>query len=210
MLPRTTASRKQDRPSSFRSETIFCGSTPRVYADVGRLQGLHATTFGRLRSASQTGSMSRKSPKAVLSFLIEGRPDLQHETGELNSYALERVIEKRLGRTVSQSTLNRLWRGEVEEMRADTVDVLAEFFGVPESVIRGELTVPQLDSLGMDITLAEVQFLERMRQLSAEHRHLVDSQVRALQPHSPDREPPKTPSPAAQKRDSDHTPRKNR
>jgi hypothetical protein len=64
--------------------------------------------------------------------------------------------------------------------------------------------------MGMDITLAEVQFLERMRRLSAEHRQLVDAQVRALQPQTPDGEPPKPTSPAAQKRDTGHNTKKSR
>jgi hypothetical protein len=126
--------------------------------------------------------MPTKTPKEVLGWLLRGRDDLKHADGEPNLHKLERVMQKELGRTVSQSTLHRIWTDTQKEMRQDTVEVLSAFFGVPESIIRGELNLPHIDSLGMDITLAEIQHLHRLRALPMEHRQLVDAQIRALQP----------------------------
>lgn len=182
----TLASLKQDSPRSFKSETILRGSTAAVYAYTGRLQHTLGTRLADVPELAQTRSMQAKNPRGVIEWLLRDREDLRHEdgphAGEPNFYKLERLIKKKIGRTVSQSTFQRLWTGSVKEISGKTVDVLHEYFDVPESVIRGELTLPQLDSLGMDITLTEVQFIERLRNLTPEVRKAIETQVRALQP----------------------------
>lgn len=183
----TFASLKHESPSSLRSDTIWRGSIgPPFYAEVGRCQISCGTTLADSRDLAQTHSMTTKTAREVLEWLLQGREELMHidgaHAGEPNFYKLERLIEKALGRTVSQSTFHRLWTGQTKEMRGDSVEVLAEYFRVPESVIRGELTLPQLESLGMNITLADVQLLSQLRNLPPEVRRALETQIQAMQP----------------------------
>jgi hypothetical protein len=186
LLVSTLASRKHDNPSALRSETICRGSMHPFYAGVGRSQIYRGTELADALDLAQTHSMTTKTAREVLEWLLQGREDLLHvdgpHAGEPNFYKLERLIQKALGRTVSQSTFHRLWTGATKEMRGDSVEVLSKFFRVPESVIRGELTLPQLESLGMNITLADIQLLSQLRNLPPELRRAVETQIHAMQP----------------------------
>jgi hypothetical protein len=181
-----------------------------LYTHARRHASASETRLAAIGVFAQTDSMATKTPREVLEWLCRGRDDLLHENGDPNFYQLSRLIQQKTDRTLSQATLHRLWTGTVKEMRGPTVDTLALFFEVPESVIRGELSLPHIDSLGMDITLAEVQILERMRRLKPEHRQLVDAQIKALEPEKVAGEAPKGTSSVSHMTDRHHPARKVR
>jgi hypothetical protein len=119
--------------------------------------------------------MPSRTPRETLEWLAAQREDLWHQDGSLNIYRLA----KELAPYVSQSTLDRLYRGVSKAFSESTLDALSSYFSVPKSALRGEAS-GVVTEVGADITLSELRLLSQFRRLKPERKRLVAEQVRIM------------------------------
>lgn len=136
----------------------------------------------------------KKTPKEILEWLCTDHAEFWKPNRTVNVYALHQALVrwgKGKGKTKvpSQSTLARLYSGDSDEFKTNTADVLSEFFGVPISIIRGELLWNPEEVWGMDITLTEVRLLYQIRQLQPEQRLAILKLVEEMLPEGADKAP---------------------
>jgi len=136
----------------------------------------------------------KKTPKEILEWLCTDQTEFWKPDNTVNIYALHQALErwgKGKGKTKvpSQSTLARLYGGESTEFKTKTAEALSEFFGVPVSIIRGELLWNPEEVWGMDITLPEVRLLYQLRQLTPDQRKVVLKLVEEMLPEGAEKVP---------------------
>lgn len=101
-------------------------------------------------------------------------------TRHLNITGLAARISEKTGIRVHASTLYRAYTGTHDSPGDKTVSTLALFFGVPNAVIRDEITIDAITEYGMDITLSEIRLLKELRELPAGGRALVRQTIQTL------------------------------
>lgn len=136
----------------------------------------------------------KKTPKEILEWLCTDHAEFWKHDRTVNIYALHQSLlrwgkGKPKTKIPSQSTLARLYGAESCEFKTTTAEALSEFFGVPVSIIRGELLWNPEEVWGMDITLTEVRLLYQLRQLQPEQRHAVVKLVEEMLPPGADKAP---------------------
>lgn len=136
----------------------------------------------------------KKTPREIIEWLCTDQEELWKADRTVNVYALHKSLlrwSKGKGKTKvpSQSTLARLYGGESDEFKTNTAEVLSEFFGVPVSIIRGELLWNPEEVWGMDITLTEVRLLYQLRQLEPDQRRAILKLVEEMLPPGTDPAP---------------------
>jgi hypothetical protein len=136
----------------------------------------------------------KRTPREILEWLCTDQDEFWKADRKVNIYALHHALvrwAKGKGKTKapSQSTLARLYGGESVEFKTNTAEVLSEFFGVPVSIIRGELLWNPEEVWGMDITLTEVRLLYQMRQLQPEQRRAIVKLVEEMLPEGAEKAP---------------------
>lgn len=123
--------------------------------------------------------MARKTPREILEVLCQDMPALWKE-GRVNIYALAQQMHA-AGSPVSQSTLDRLYRGKTEMFSEATVAMLSKFFQLPTAYIRGDLELDE-EGLGVQITLSELRITLALRSLDPDKRRAVIELIRSLLP----------------------------
>jgi len=136
----------------------------------------------------------KKTPKEILEWLCTDHAEFWKKDRTVNIYALHHALTrwaKGKGKTKvpSQSTLARLYGKESDEFKTTTAEALSEFFGVPVSIIRGELLWNPEEVWGMDITLTEVRLLYQLRQLQPDQRRAVVKLVEEMLPPGAEKAP---------------------
>lgn len=133
----------------------------------------------------------------------ESYPQYWKADGTLNIYALRRdIVNAFPKRTTSQSTLARLYSGDSEEIKEETLDTLSMFFQVPKALIREDVEWDTTEMWGMDVTVTELRLLAAMRELNKEQRRVVRDLIRSMLPGDkqqliPEPTPRLTPDPPA-------------
>lgn len=121
--------------------------------------------------------MPTRNARQTLEWLATGRPEFWHASGELNIYKLSKALSPR----VSQSTLDRLYRGVSKSFSEQTIEALADFFDVTKASIRGE-DGENIHDYSHDITIAEFRLICQIRRLNPERKRLVLDQIRLMLP----------------------------
>lgn len=154
---------------------------------------------------SPANTVDMKKPKEILEWLCSEYDQFWKPDRTVNVYALHQAMlrwhkEKRDGDHIkskekdhtkipSQSTLARLYGGASDEFKTSTATALSDFFGVPVSMIRGEVLWSPKEDWGMDLTYREVTLLHQLRQLQPEQRRAISKLIEEMLPEDAERAP---------------------
>lgn len=148
----------------------------------GTMSSLMRHDFDQLGRPPDTGRMKTRTPREVLEWLCESHAEFWKPSGELNRYALAQALRKATKRRISQSTIERLYKGKTSVMSAETITALEQYFQVPRALIRGDVEWNPLETWGMDITLAELRLIGMVRTLTPTQRQRLYELIGSMLP----------------------------